>query len=79
MEVVTVSESPLGIEELLEVVRGTQIELGPDARSQILASRAVVNDALAGVAPVYGLNTGVGHMKDVRLSEEELGTQQELL
>jgi len=79
MDVVTVSESPLGIEELLEVVRGTQIELGPDARSQILASRAVVDDALAGVASVYGLNTGVGHMKDVRLSEEELGTQQELL
>lgn len=79
MDVVTVSQSPLAIEELLEVVRGARVELGPDSRSRILASRAVVDDALAGIAPVYGLNTGVGHMKDVRLSEEELRTQQESL
>jgi len=79
MNVVTVTESPLEIDELLEVVRGVKVELGPDARSRILASRAVVDDALAGVEPVYGLNTGVGHMKDVRLSEEELLTQQEML
>ena len=79
MDVVTIGESPLEIEELLEVVKGAQVELGPDVQSQILASRAVVDDALAGFEPVYGLNTGVGHMKDVRLSEEELVTQQEML
>ncbi|CAN5535000.1 histidine ammonia-lyase [soil metagenome] len=79
MNVVTVTESPLEIDELLNVVRGVKVELGPDAQSRILASRAVVDDALAGVEPVYGLNTGVGHMKDVRLSEEELLTQQEML
>ncbi|MCA1706597.1 MAG: aromatic amino acid ammonia-lyase, partial [Actinobacteria bacterium] len=79
LDVVTIGESPLGIEELLEVVRGVQVELDPYVRSQILASRAVVDDALSGVEPVYGLNTGVGHQKDVRLSEEELRTQQEML
>ncbi|MDP9224414.1 MAG: aromatic amino acid ammonia-lyase [Actinomycetota bacterium] len=79
MDVVTVGQSPLAIEELLDVVRGARVELGPDARSRILASRAVVDEVLAGAEPIYGLNTGVGHGKDVRLSQEELRTQQEML
>ncbi len=76
---VVITQSPLAIEELVRVVRGEQIELGPDARSRILASRAVVDDALTHSDPIYGLNTGVGHGKDVRLSDEELRAQQERL
>jgi histidine ammonia-lyase len=79
VDVVSVSQAPLELEELLDVVRGAPVELGPDARSRIIASRAVVDDALASGEPVYGLSTGVGHMKDVRLSDEELRTQQEML
>ncbi|CAN5543146.1 hypothetical protein BH24ACT26_BH24ACT26_06970 [soil metagenome] len=63
MAVVTISEEPLGIEQLLEVVEGTPVELGPGARSRIHASRTVVDEALAGGDPIYGLNTGVGHDK----------------
>ena len=76
---ITISEEPLGIDELLQVVHGASVELAPGARSRIRASRAVVDDALATGEPIYGLNTGVGHMKDVRLSEEQLRRQQEML
>ena len=38
-----------------------------------------MNDALAADKPIYGLNTGVGHLKDVRLPHEELRRAQEML
>ena len=79
MPTVTISEAPLTVEELVEVARGAPVELGPEARALILASRAVVDAALASGRPVYGLNTGVGHMKDVRLPDEELRRVQQVL
>jgi histidine ammonia-lyase len=79
MPAVTISEAPLTVEELVEVARGAPVELGPEARALILASRAVVDAALASGRPVYGLNTGVGHMKDVRLPDEELRRVQQVL
>ncbi len=79
MPAVTITEAPLTIEELLEVAHGAPVELGPDARALIGASRAVVDAALASGRPVYGLNTGVGHMKDVRLPEEGVRRLQQVL
>ena len=38
-----------------------------------------MDDALARPDSIYGLNTGVGHGKDTRLSEDELRAQQERL
>jgi histidine ammonia-lyase len=76
---VVIKRSPLGIAELLRVVRGESVELGSHARSRIVASQAVVEEALARPDPIYGLNTGVGHGKDRRLSEDELRVQQERL
>ncbi len=79
MPAVTITQAPLTIEELLEVAHGALVELGPDARTLIGASRAVVDAALASGRPVYGLNTGVGHMKDVRLPEGEVRRLQQVL
>jgi histidine ammonia-lyase len=76
---VTVTEAPLTVEELLEVARGAQVELGADAKALIAASRAIVDTALASGRPVYGLNTGVGHMKDERVPDEELRRMQQTL
>jgi histidine ammonia-lyase len=45
----------------------------------VRASRAVVDDALASGEPSYGLNTGVGHRKDERLSDDELRRLQDVL
>jgi histidine ammonia-lyase len=79
MDAVMISDAPMPLEELLAVVDGARVELTPAARARIEASRAVVEKALAGTEPVYGLNTGVGHMKDVRVPDEELRRNQELL
>jgi histidine ammonia-lyase len=79
MGVVTITSAPLTIEELLAVADGAEVELGDDARATIAASRAVVDRMVQGDEPVYGLNTGVGHMKDVRLPAEELRAAQEML
>jgi histidine ammonia-lyase len=76
--VITVTEDPMSIEELLEVARGEAVELGPPALDRIAAGRAVVEAALAGGDPVYGLNTDLGHNKDVRLPEDDLRRLQEV-
>lgn len=75
--VVTITDDPMTIEELLEIARGETVELGPPALECIDASRAVVEAALAGGRPVYGLNTGLGHNKDVRLPDDDLRRLQE--
>jgi histidine ammonia-lyase len=77
--IVRITRAPLSIEELLAVADGAHVELGDAARATIAASRAVVDRMLEGDEPVYGLNTGVGHMKDVRLPVEELRSAQEML
>src|SRR5687767_6863875 len=79
MDAVTITEAPLTIEELVDVACGSRVELGPGAVARIEASRAVVDGALASGRPIYGLNTGVGSMKDVRLSDEEVGQAQRML
>ena len=62
--VVSITDAHLTLEELLDVVAGCRVELAASARSRIEESRGVVSQALAGPEPVYGPNTGVGHMKD---------------
>ena len=79
MDVVTIGEEPLGVADVLQVVRGAPVELGDEARTLISMSYAVVRDALLTGEPIYGLNTGVGHMKDRLLTEEQMSGQQELL
>ncbi|CAN5139251.1 hypothetical protein BH20ACT22_BH20ACT22_01790 [soil metagenome] len=77
MDAVTVADSPLSIDELLNVAYGAGVELSPAARIGIQDSRAVVDKALATGKAVYGLNTGLGHMSNVRLPDEDLLSIQE--
>jgi histidine ammonia-lyase len=79
VRVVTITSAPLGLEDLLAIADGAQVSLGEDARAAIVASRAVIDRMLDGDEPVYGLNTGVGHMKDSVLPAEELRSGQEML
>jgi histidine ammonia-lyase len=79
MDAVTITEPPLTIGELVRVASGARVELAPPARLRIRASREVVEAALAAGKPVYGLNTGLGHMKDVRLPEDALRSFQETM
>jgi histidine ammonia-lyase len=79
MSMVTISDAPLSIEELVAVADGAPVELAAIARARIEASRAVVDLAMAGGEAIYGVTTQVGHGRDVRLSDDELRRQQETL
>jgi histidine ammonia-lyase len=72
MSIVTITEEPLALEDLLAVIDGAKVELADSARAMIAASRAVVDRALSRNDAVYGLTTQVGHGKDTRLTEEPI-------
>jgi histidine ammonia-lyase len=79
MSMVTITDAPLSIADLVAVADGAPVELAASARARIEASRAVVDVAMAGGDAIYGVTTQVGHGKDVRLSDDELRRQQETL
>ncbi len=67
------------VEDLLAVVGGARVELDRPARERIAAARAVVDEALAAGSAVYGRTTRVGHLRDTRLTAEEVHREQEFL
>src|SRR5712691_12272543 len=60
----------------LDVVRvaraGAQVEMGAAALDLVMASRRVVEQALAGDVAVYGLNTGLGPRRNERVAPDLL-------
>jgi histidine ammonia-lyase len=62
----------LTLEAFEEIVwSGRAVELAPELLSAIGATRAAVERALSGDEAVYGVNTGMGYLSTMRLSEEE--------
>jgi histidine ammonia-lyase len=77
MRTVVVNGDGLTVQDVIEVSRGqARAELGPDVPDRMEASRAVVAAAIAGDAPVYGVNTGFGALADTRVGEQDLRTLQ---
>jgi histidine ammonia-lyase len=69
---VALTGSALTLEELMSVARdGARVRLADDVPDRVHAGRAVVERALDG-DPVYGLTTGVGVRKRIRVAPEEL-------
>ncbi len=70
---VTLTGDRLTVEQVRAVaVGGEQVAISDEAHRRMAQSRAVV-DALAGAGDaVYGVNTGVGLLADVRISPDEL-------
>jgi histidine ammonia-lyase len=64
--------------EALERAARTRAEarLDPEAAARMRDSRAVVERALTRGAPVYGVNTGFGELKDRRVRDEDLARLQ---
>ena len=63
----------LAIEDVARVARdGAPVELAPDARARMAASRAVVERYLAEGLPAYGLTTGLGARVVERLPDDAL-------
>ncbi|HET6945901.1 MAG TPA: aromatic amino acid ammonia-lyase [Gaiellaceae bacterium] len=64
--------STLSISELTRVARdGERVELARDVAGRVRSGRAIVERLMPG-DPIYGLNTGVGVRKRVRVPVEEL-------
>ena len=63
---------PLRADELVRIADGAPVALTEAARANIAAARAVVEVHLAADAPVYGLNTMLGHLKTHRVPITEL-------
>src|SRR3954462_15914661 len=79
MHPVTIDVAPVPLADLLAVARGAPVELSDAARERIASGRRVVDGVLASGRAVYGLTTGVGHGKDVRVPDEALIGQQYMI
>ena len=53
------------------------VELNEDARQRVASAAGTIDAAIAGGGPVYGVNTGCGHLVHVRIGETELRKLQE--
>jgi histidine ammonia-lyase len=63
----------LTLEQVTAVAAGREpVSLSPQAVEKMLRSRDVVERLAAGQSPVYGVNTGVGSLADVRIPPEDL-------
>lgn len=78
MSIVTLSYiKPLTLDALQEVARdGSRVAIGEDAKARIALGRAVLQAALDSGTRVYGLNTGLGHTRDVDIPQEVLDQYQ---
>jgi histidine ammonia-lyase len=70
---ITLTGDALTVDDLVRVARGRErVELGAAVAGRVAAGRAIVERALAGTEPVYGLTTGVGVRKRTRVEHAEL-------
>jgi histidine ammonia-lyase len=64
---------PLTIEDVVSVARdGEPVELAPDALERIGRCRAVLERKLAAHEIMYGVNTGIGELAEVALTDEQV-------
>jgi histidine ammonia-lyase len=76
---VVLDAAPPSIDDVLAVARGAGVVLGPVAVDRIVAGRTVVDRLVNGPDLVYGLNTGLGHMRDMRVEVDVLRAYQETI
>lgn len=66
---------PLSFKTLTQIgERGVALTADPDALVRVAMARTIVENRIASGEPVYGATTGVGAMKDVEWSPEDLDT-----
>jgi histidine ammonia-lyase len=67
----------LTLEQLTAIAdEDAAVGLAPEAARRIDASRAVIDRAAAGDAPVYGVNTGFGALAETAIPHDQLGALQ---
>jgi histidine ammonia-lyase len=76
---VEIGARPTTVDDIVRIADGASPVLTPNAVERINAGRAVVDELVGGDQLIYGLNTGLGHMRDVRMPLETLGAYQEAI
>ena len=80
MSAIVLNGEVLRLEEIAAVALSrAAVSLAPEARRRLEAASAVVERIVAGDEQVYGVNTGFGHLKDIRIPRERLEALQENL
>jgi histidine ammonia-lyase len=69
---VAIGGSALRFEDLGAIASGARVTLSPDAAARVAPSRALVERMLKEGSTVYGVNTGFGQLKSVRVSNEDV-------
>jgi histidine ammonia-lyase len=72
-------DHPLRYDEVVAVTHGRRVVLGEAAYARMKASRAILDELLARGDTVYGLTTGVGAIKTVRIGADRQQAFQTLL
>jgi histidine ammonia-lyase len=72
MHALTLTGNDLSITDLQAVAAGAAVQFSDSAVTAMLASRAVVDGAVARGEVVYGVNTGFGNFADVRIGATDL-------
>jgi len=68
---------PLTLEQVWDVAHGsTDVELADEARDRMAASRAVIEELVAGDEIVYGVTTGFGSLASKRIANSDTETLQ---
>lgn len=72
--------SNLTIEKLLRIARhGEKIELHPDALERIKSCRSMLEEKIRAREIMYGINTGIGELSEVVLTDEQVSEFQRYL
>ena len=75
---IEIGEAPVPLEVLRTAwLDRVTVALGGSARGRIAAAADTITEAIKGGRPVYGVNTGCGHLAHVRIGDEELAKLQE--
>jgi len=71
---------PLTIDDVVRVARdGEPVELAPEALERIRRCRAMLEKKLAAHETMYGVNTGIGELSEVRLDDAQVQQFQRFL
>ena len=69
---VALGGAALALEDLRRIVSGAPATLAPEAIRRIEPSRALIERTLRSGVPVYGVNTGFGALKSVRIDDGDV-------
>ena len=77
MELVILNGQSLTLTQIEAVsLANCRVEIAPEARARMAASRATIEEILDAGQTVYGVNTGFGKLSDVRIPHESLAQLQ---